>query len=580
MTKITKINGDDYRRMLLKGFEILHNNEERINSLNVFPVPDGDTGSNMTDTVSGILSVDENESLAKYAYGTALAMMRASRGNSGVILSLFFSGVSRTFAEHDEADAELIIKAFKQGAVSAASAVANPVEGTILTVMRECCSEIEDMDDLREMFAIILDKAEIVLAKTPEMLPALKKANVVDSGGQGFVCLLKGMKLALNGEEADEDSFTVMVGEPEFETTGVNGPVEEEEIKFAFCTECLLETSEDADEDKIKEFAEWLPEIGDSIVFVHSENILKFHVHTNVPLEVFAKAQEFGTFTKCKIENMRVQHTEFAAADGKSESENEGRFKAVNHLVDNVMDSKVVSNVSKVVNKVKEAHKEEPVELKKYAVIAACAGKGLANALQETGIDHVITCGKTQIPSTGDILKAAEGCAAETVFVLPNNKNAILAAKQAAAACEVGEIRVIDTRSVPEGIAAAMAFNEARDADQNQKTMQNAAKEVVTLSFSRAIKDAEADGFSIKKKQYMGLAGDKIEAVDETLEGVIEQLINNYSDCELFTVYYGHGVKEKEAERIADMISLIIPDADVECVSGGQKIYSYIISAE
>ncbi len=529
-------------------------NVEEVNNLNVFPVPDGDTGTNMLSTIGGASSVNaDGLTLGEYSEKVAGAMMRASRGNSGVILSLFFRGLAKVFAGRDEADAGLILSAMRTGAVSAASAVAKPVEGTILTVMRECCAgefSASDTSDLSALFAELIVRAEDILAKTPEMLPALKRARVVDSGGMGFVLILKGMKAALEGEIDDV---------PAVSTAAPAAPVSaagsvDEEIVFAFCTECMLRKSPDAVQPH-PELREKLSEVGDSMVYVEDDEILKLHIHTNIPLDVLSWVSGLGTFEKCKIENMRFQHSEL-----------------------------MVPQTAAPEVKEKEKEKEKPEEKlprTKYAIVAVYDGNGMSDALHEAGASVTVNGGKSMNPSTDDILEAVKAANAETVFVLPNNKNTVMAAQQAAAIL-TGDIavRVIPTHSVPEGIAAAMAYNASRSPDDNEKHMKAAAKEITSLSVARAVRPAETAELSIKKNQYIGLVNGSIRVAEDTLPLAIEKLIGKADSGDCYTVYYGAGLSAKEAAVIEEQIVALLPDADVSMLFGGQKIYPLIISVE
>ncbi|MCF0150679.1 MAG: DAK2 domain-containing protein [Firmicutes bacterium] len=569
------VNGKEFEKALAGGITYLKAGEETLNNLNVFPVPDGDTGTNMSSTANGALHAASCDSIGEYTAAAASGMMRESRGNSGVILSLFFRGMAKALNGLEKADPQAMLDALRAGYKGALSAVAKPMEGTILTVMRECCSEDIDAPDISHLLGVVLARAEDVLAKTPDMLPALKRAKVVDSGGQGFVFMLKGMKLALDGEElpAMTDSQAA-AAKPEDE--GAEAPFEEmaeEEITFGFCTEALLDRNSDTSDEGIAEFRRMISDMGDSMVFVSDEELIKLHIHTNEPMTVLAAATALGQIVKIKIENMRVQHTGFIQK-GAEEKEERSLIEKGGEVLEGIL-----STVAEKLPKKKDRN-AEPVINKPYGIAAVCEGDGMMDAFRQAGALAVIDGGKSMNPSINDIIDGIRECEAETVFVLPNNKNTVMAAEQAAQLCPESDVRVIKSVTMIEGISAAMGFNPVRGTDENEEMMNQAAASVKTLSFSRAAKDAEMEDVTVKKKQYIGILGGKILSSEDTLEQSVAALLEKAGEADFYTVYYGHGVKENDAAQIAALIEDTVEDAEVVLVNGGQKLYPYIISAE
>lgn len=542
---MTVMNGTLYGELVRAGAACLRAHRETVNGLNVFPVPDGDTGTNMSMTMEGIKPASlALPTLQEVSAAVARDMMRAARGNSGVILSLFFRGMAKVFNTHDEADTALVLSAIREGARSAAAAVDKPVEGTILTVMRECSAGIVSVpEDVAELLDILCLKAEEVLSRTPEMLPALKRARVVDSGGFGFVRILEGMAAAAHGEKPAE---LVSVTEP----VGVLGAADFEqfddaEIKFSFCTECLVDTDSNFDEKRVCALRSRLSPLGDSMVLTWDGEMLKVHIHTNEPLTVLGMLYECGTLRTSKVENMKIQHSGLVAPATTQEA-------------------------------------ETAVERKKYGVFAVSPGEGFDDVFKGLGADVVISGGQSMNPSADDILKAVESCPCEYAIVLPNNGNIILAAEQAAALAGDTEIAVIPTRTLPQGVSALFAFNEARTPEDNIREMKAAITGVASFSVTRAVRDADVGGLFVKKHQYIGLAEGKVRAADDTLEGLMRSLAEMIPECENLTLYYGHGVKEAEAEEMLGLICSCVGEriGDAAVIRGAQPVYSYIIAAE
>ena len=532
------INAELYRRMLCAAVAALQAKKEDINHLNVFPVPDGDTGSNMFMTLEAARSVAaQADNLAAYAEASAKAIMRSARGNSGVILSLFFRGVAQAFAGHETADAALLIKAFETGSESARKAVMKPVEGTILTVMRECTKfEASDASgSINSTLESISQKALEVLKKTPEMLPALKRAKVVDSGGYGFTIVLSGMIQALNGETLEEIPDVIeTVSDADFSAFS------EEEIIFSFCTECLINRAETVTEEKIDELRVYLAGIGDSVVLVADDEIVKVHVHTNEPMSVLNRMLTFGVPQFIKVENMKQQHSAI----------------------------------------VTEAEQKELIP-EACGVITVANGDGLRDLFMELGAGYVIAGGQSMNPSANDFLKAIRELHCKRVILLPNNSNIVLTAQQAAAMAEGVQVEVVRTVTIPQGISALVAFKASASMDDNIREMDMAVSGVKTLAVTRAVKNADIGEIHVKRKQYIGLVDNNLRYAKDSIKECLLALAGEIGDREIITLYYGRGVKPEEAEDAADILrQAVSPDAEVSVVSGSQPIYTYLISAE
>jgi len=538
----TTIDGLEWRRLVMSGAAVLKSNCDVVNNLNVFPVPDGDTGTNMSMTMTGVLAGNHAgvASVASYSAAIAKDMMRAARGNSGVILSLFFRGMARAFDGHDTVTPSILLDAVRQGAKAAAAAVEKPVEGTILTVMRECAANISVSDDTH--FENLLDdlhsSAEVVLAKTPEMLPALRRARVVDSGGYGFCRILEGMKRAIRGEQIQDTS----PAEVEVNQAASFEAFSTDEITFAFCTECLVDLHRELSDKTVSKLKKALSAMGDSMVFTYDEEILKLHIHTDEPLKVLAMIFPLGALRASKIENMKLQHTGLI-----------------------------------------QAAEEKPVAIPKkpYGIFAVSPGDGFSDVFKELGADGIIAGGQSMNPSAEDILDAMRKCPCETAIVLPNNSNIIMAARQAAELMDDTRVIVIPTKTLPQGISALFAFNENRTPDENAEEMSEAASAVTTLSFTRAVRDAEVDGKTVKARQFLGLQDGKVKSAEDCIEDAVTSMIPLVSDRELITLYYGQGVKEDAAEAVEQLLADTLGNsAEVSMVYGGQPLYPFIISAE
>ena len=537
----TTIDGPLWRRLVMSGAATLNNKRETVNNLNVFPVPDGDTGTNMSMTMTGVLAGNHGGVASVAAYSAAIAkdMMRSARGNSGVILSLFFRGMARAFDGYDTITPAVLLDAVKQGAKAAAAAVEKPVEGTILTVMRECATDITVNEDtyFEQLLDRLHDNAEAVLAKTPEMLPALRRARVVDSGGYGFCRILEGMKRAIFGEE----TANTAVEEAEVRPAADFEAFSTEEITFAFCTECLVDLHRQLSDKTAAKLKKTLSAMGDSMVFTYDEEILKLHIHTDEPLKVLAMIFPLGALRASKIENMKLQHTGLI-----------------------------------------EAAEQAPEQPKKpYGIFAVSPGDGFSDVFKELGADGIIAGGQSMNPSADDILVAIKQCPCETAIVLPNNSNIIMAARQAAELASGTNVIVIPTKTLPQGLSALFAFNEAREPEENAEEMTEAASAVTTLSFTRAVRDAEVDGKKVKERQVLGLQDGKVKSAEESYADAVTSMIPLISDRELITLYYGQGVKEDAAEDMEQLLANAFGNnAEVSVVYGGQPLYPFIISAE
>ena len=547
-----KITGSLYRSMALSGAALLSNKMEEINNLNVFPVPDGDTGINMSLTMSTIGNTEDDLGIGETAEKVASLMLRSARGNSGAILSLFFRGVGKALKGIDEAGQEELVAALKRGTTEAYRAVMKPTEGTILTVMRLCGEEAEkayfaDKNiAMRDLLGVVMSSAEDALAKTPEMLPVLKQTGVVDAGGAGFVCVLKGMLAAFDGKPYVAESKDVS------ESAQTNSAADfsdfnSEDIKFGYCTECIVDKNEKyLGEDTSGELYEFIKSIGDSAVFVDDEQIIKLHIHTNDPGAVLTRAIEFGSLATVKIENMRNQHTELTSQSKPAVEE-----------------------------------KKTPAIEKKYGFVSVCMGDGVADMFRDLGVDNIIKGGQTMNPSTQDIIDAVMNTPAENVFILPNNKNICMVANQASQIVTDRNVIVIPTETVPQGMSAMIAYNPDSEPDDIVNDMQEAMAMVTSMSVTFAVRDTHIDRFSITKGQYLGLVEGKIACVSNDSFSCAKQLTRGMTGANYVTVFYGENISEKKAEEYGRIISEKVGDGcDVAVLYGGQPLYDYIISVE
>jgi DAK2 domain fusion protein YloV len=543
--------------MALSGAALLNDRKEEINNLNVFPVPDGDTGINMSLTMSTVGKAEQDLPVGACADKVAALMLRSARGNSGAILSLFFRGIGKALKGVEEAGSAELVEAFKRGTTEAYRAVMKPTEGTILTVMRIAGEEAEKAYiankriSVKKLFAVLIENAEAALAQTPEMLPVLKQTGVVDAGGAGFVCVLQGMQKALEGKPYVGVSAAADESQVPEEKDGANfSDFNAEDIVFGYCTECIIDKNEKyAGEDTSGELYEFIKSIGDSAVFVDDESIIKLHIHTNDPGAVLTKAIEFGSLATVKIENMRNQHTALTkeAADANS-------------------------------NKVEE---DKIIIEKKYGFVSVCMGEGIAEMFRDVGVDNIITGGQTMNPSTQDIIDAVLKTPSEYVFVLPNNKNICMVARQASEIITERKVIVIPTETVPQGMSAMIAYNPDGEVAEVESDMNNAAKMVTSMSVTFAVRDTEIDRFKITKGQFLGLVENKIACVTNDSVGCVKQLCRGMTGANYVTVFYGEDVDEETANKVAEMISEKVGGGcEVALLYGGQPLYDYIISVE
>ena len=554
------INGAMFKEMLLFGTVSIAQAQQAINDLNVFPVPDGDTGTNMSLTIQTAaqeLKKIEPATVDQAASVTASALLRGARGNSGVILSLLFRGISKELKGCKEADGAAFAAALQEGVAAAYNAVMKPAEGTILTVSRlaaeRAVNAAEEHNSVEYVIEQAIAQGEITLAQTTDMNPVLKKAGVVDAGGKGFLLILGGMLSALRGEERPELTEENAQEKADF------AMLNEEDITFTFDTVFIVRKSGRS----IEPFRRFLDGIGDSLVIGEDDEAFKVHVHTDIPGEALTEAQKYGTLELAKIENMRTQAQQLAAG-GKAQSTDdleaiEQELEAAEH---------------------ENAGEAEPE--KDFGFLAVCAGKGLANVFTDLGADGVISGGQTMNPSTESILKEIKKVPAHTVFVLPNNKNIIMAAQQCIGLTEKTVV-VIPTASIPQGVSAMMAVDpDLSDADAIAKAMTDAAQCVSTAQITYAARNSDFDGFDIHEGDYLALLDGKLLGTDRDVSALLDGLSDEAAsrEAEFITVFYGEDVNEEDAHKACDAFTRKCPDAEVNLICGGQPVYYYIISIE
>ena len=554
------INGAMFKEMLLFGTVSIAQAQQAINDLNVFPVPDGDTGTNMSLTIQTAaqeLKKIEPATVDQAASVTASALLRGPRGNSGVILSLLFRGISKELKGCKEADGAAFAAALQEGVAAAYNAVMKPAEGTILTVSRlaaeRAVNAAEEHNSVEYVIEQAIAQGEITLAQTTDMNPVLKKAGVVDAGGKGFLLILGGMLSALRGEERPELTEENAQEKADF------AMLNEEDITFTFDTVFIVRKSGRS----IEPFRRFLDGIGDSLVIGEDDEAFKVHVHTDIPGEALTEAQKYGTLELAKIENMRTQAQQLAAG-GKAQSTDdleaiEQELEAAEH---------------------ENAGEAEPE--KDFGFLAVCAGEGLANVFTDLGADGVISGGQTMNPSTESILKEIKKVPAHTVFVLPNNKNIIMAAQQCIGLTEKTVV-VIPTASIPQGVSAMMAVDpDMSDADAIAKAMTDAAQCVSTAQITYAARNSDFDGFDIHEGDYLALLDGKLLGTDRDVSALLDGLSDEAAsrEAEFITVFYGEDVNEEDAHKACDAFTRKCPDAEVNLICGGQPVYYYIISIE
>ncbi len=538
------INGSDFRRLMISAAASVEINKQKLNELNVFPVPDGDTGTNMAMTIGAAandLRKADDPTLEQASAIAASSMLRGARGNSGVILSLLLRGISRKLKGAETCDGVLWALALQEGVDAAYKAVMKPAEGTILTVARLAAGKAIEASKENNYFEFVheaaIAEAKVALADTVNQNPVLKKAGVVDAGGKGWVVVLEAMLSALRGEDivAPESTAQETAEQADF------GSFDTEDITFTYCTEFIISRENDNDPEKLREF---LSSLGDSLVLVDDDEIIKVHVHTNDPGKALHEAIDYGSFVTVKIENMRLQHTE------------------------KVMNEKDTSP------KIAEPEKA-------LGVVAVCAGDGLADVFKDLGVDGIISGGQTMNPSTQDILEVVNKVPAQTVYVLPNNKNIIMAAQQVDALTPK-DVVVIPSKTVPQGITAMLSFNPDGEVQENTDALTEALEAVETMQITYAARDSDFNGHDIHEGDYLAIYGSSLFGTSRDIKAVFKALAEKVKSTgkEYITIYYGEDITEKQAQKAADIFTKICPDADINLLRGGQPVYYYLISAE
>ena len=539
------IHGADFRRLIISAAASIEIHKQSINELNVFPVPDGDTGTNMSMTMNAAvadLKKAEDPTLEKAGSITASAMLRGARGNSGVILSLLFRGISKALKGAKECDGVLWARALQEGVDAAYKAVMKPAEGTILTVARLSAAKAAQAASENSYFEFVqeaaVEEARIALANTVHQNPVLKKAGVIDAGGKGWLWALEAMLLALRGEDVSvPEDFQGEAPKEQADFSEFNT----EDITFPYCTEFIVSRENRKDPEQLRAF---LQELGDSLVLVEDDEIIKVHVHTNNPGTALQEALTYGSFVTVKIENMRLQHTE-----------------------------KVMSE--------QELQPQVAAPEKKFGVVAVCAGDGIVSVFQDLGVDGVISGGQTMNPSTQDILTVVNRVPAETVFVFPNNKNIIMAAQQVDPLTEK-KVIVIPSQTIPQGITALLSYDPEGTEENNVAAMTEALGQVDTIQVTYAARDSDFDGHQIRQGDYLAMYNKSLFATSRDLNAVLRGLAEQVRDTgrEYITIFYGADITEKQASKAAGIFSSVCPRAVVNLLSGGQPGYYYLVLAE
>ena len=564
--EITSINSKLLARMFLAGAKNLDSKKDWINELNVFPVPDGDTGTNMTMTIMSAakeVSSLTNPTMAELAKAISSGSLRGARGNSGVILSQLFRGFCKVIKEYDEIDVTILCEACQKAVETAYKAVMKPKEGTILTVAKGAAEKAlelsDDTEDVVTFVEEVIKQAEYVLDQTPEMLPVLKQAGVVDSGGQGLVQVLKGAYDALIGKEID---YTIE-GAPTGAAPAKISAETEAEIKFGYCTEFIIVLNAPMSDNEEHAYKAFLESIGDSIVVVADDEIVKTHVHTNDPGLALQKALTFGSLSKIKIDNMREEHQEKL-----------------------IKDSQKLAAQQKAEEEAYEAacadEKTNNMPAKEMGFVSVSIGEGMNEVFRGLGVDYLIEGGQTMNPSTEDMLNAIEHVNAKTVFILPNNKNIIMAANQAVDLVEDKQIIVIPTKTIPQGITALVNYIPDHSAEENKEQMMAEIENVKTGQVTYAVRDTEIDGKTIKQNDFMGIGDKSILSVGTDLRATALEMVDAMvdEDSAIVSIYFGSDSDEDSANELAAAIEEKYPDVEVEVNDGGQPIYYYVISVE
>ncbi|MFV0528929.1 MAG: DAK2 domain-containing protein [Lachnospiraceae bacterium] len=542
-----------FSKMFIAGAKNLESKKEWINDLNVFPVPDGDTGTNMSMTIVaavGEVNKIENPTMENVAKAISYGSLRGARGNSGVILSQLLRGFTKVLGAYTEATPVIMAEAMERAVATAYKAVMKPKEGTILTVAKEAAQKAVEIADeeitFDSFFKQVVEQAQDTLQRTPDMLPVLKEAGVVDSGGQGLVEVMYGAYNAYRGKEIEYQFQTTPVTIRQ--TAAMPGAAD---ITFGYCTEFIImldKTFAQPDEDQFKSF---LSSIGDSIVCVADDEIVKVHVHTNDPGLAIQRALTYGALTSMKIDNMREEHNEV-----------------------------LIKDAEKIARA--EAEANQPVEEKEVGFISVSIGEGIKKVFLELGVDYLIEGGQTMNPSTEDMLKAIESVHAKTIFIFPNNKNIILAANQAKELTEDKKIIVIPTKNIPQGITAVINYIPDNTPEENEEDMLEEIKNVKTAQITYAVRDTHIDDHEIKEKDIMGLGDSGLLSVGKEIEGVVLEAVDKLidDDSELLSIYYGEDTSEADAQQLEEKLSQLYPQCDIELNYGGQPIYYYVISVE
>ena len=547
--KYDRINGHDFYNMVVNASNRLLEESDFVNALNVFPVPDGDTGTNMSMTFKAAVKEIENlnsESIGETSKKLAKGALMGARGNSGVILSQILRGISKGLEGKTSVDSVELANAFVEGSKAAYKAVMKPTEGTILSVIRAASEGAikSNKTDIVELLNEVVLEAKIMLDKTPDLLPALKKAKVVDSGGMGLYIILQGMHDALkDGIKAEIKDIAAG------NSTGTNAQgTEEIDIKFGYCTEFIIL----GDASKAKAFQDEIEPFGDSMIVVGYDDVIKVHIHTNDPGLVLSKAVAVGELSKIKIDNMREEHRELLTSKEEQQKIAEEQAKA-----------------------------EVAVEKKKYAFISVAMGEGITHVLKDLGVDYVIAGGQTMNPSTQDMMECISKLNADHIFILPNNKNIIMAATQAAEISDK-DVRVIPTKSIPQGITCITMFNSEHEVDENEAALMEALELVKTGSVTYAVRDTEMDGIEIKEGNMLGLIEGKINKVGDdyftVAEGILESMVDE--DSELITIFYGKDVDENKIEEFTEKLEEKYEDCDIQMYKGDQPLYYFIMAVE
>ena len=547
-----KINGLVLAEMIDLGSKNLAKNAEKINALNVFPVPDGDTGTNMNLSMSsGAKETAANvvENIGELGKSFSKGLLMGARGNSGVILSQLFRGMSQHIADKKEVNAKEFAEAIQNGVSIAYKAIIKPVEGTILTVAREAAEAgmkaAENTTSVVEVMEAIYAEAQASLKRTPELLPILKEVGVVDSGGQGLVCVYQGFVAALKGEKIEGlEAVETNVVDMQFEDNHDMDFMNPEDIVYGFCTEFTVRLDKEKKEFNEDKFREDMSKFGDSLLVISDSEFVKIHVHTETPGDVFNYGQQYGELIKIKSDNMREQHRE-------------------------------------VLRKQEAKQTTAPKELKEQAMISISMGAGLSKVLTSMGVDYIVEGGQTMNPSTEDIMKAIKEVNAKNIFIFPNNKNIQLAAKQAAELAEEN-VFVVESKTAPQGLAAVMVYNPQATAEENFANMQEVLSTVSTLEVTHAVRDTNIEGVEIKKDEFMGIRNGKIVVSNLSLNTVLEELLEKSldEDSEIVTLYLGEESTEEYTDFLEQLIEEKYPDVEVELIESGQPVYPYIIGVE